>query len=150
VSDQKKSPPKTITEADIKTAPVDRRGVMGILTATAAGAVVGGAPRPAHAANDEDQGQGSDPPGAGRGIPRARRSNLTDRDPDGVDQAGNGRGGPDQRRQNIVDTDQGQNADPQGQGRGFSRNRLSNVTDQDPSADPPNNGRNVPARSGKG
>jgi hypothetical protein len=158
VSDSKKTPPaggsRTIKEDDIKTeAAVGRRSALGVMgtaaIAGAAGVTTGLQSRRALAATDGDSGATADPPNAGRGLPRGQASNVTDADPNNADPPNNGRGGEDQRRTGLTDADDGAAADPPANGRGPLRNTQTGVTDQDPSADPPNNGRNVARRSGK-
>lgn len=145
---EKKGPtePTTLSDNDIETRSVTRRGLM---RGTAAGAVgiaaAGLVPSSAEAGTDVDNGPRTDPGGAGRGYCRSFTSGLTDSDNGNWrDPGGSGRGAPGQwARGGWTDRDNGTWTDPGGQGRGYGRAFASGVTDVDQGncSDPGGNGR---------
>ena len=98
-NDKKKSPSagKSLTEDQIKSKRVDRRSVLRSVGLVGLGAgTVGVAGCVPYGVTDVDNGNITDPVGAGRGTPLAYRSGITDADYGGniTDRIGYGRGRP--------------------------------------------------------
>lgn len=132
----KKPTKRSLTDNQIKSARISRRGILGIAGFASVATLTGCQTAGPSGLTDADSGTFADPAGGGRG--RVRTSGLTDADSGSfADPAGNGRGA---RTSGLTDSDNGTFADPAGNGRGV---RVSGLTDSDSGfgADPANNGR---------